>query len=137
MRNEAEFEGVNIMIRRKALGLSQEDLADILDTTQITISRWETGARAPRDPVTNDFILAHWEELFLDLMDELVSVAEDEEQLSNTTFVTYPMYRTQAEYEERCPYAKSVPYLGVYQMAVAHAAMLVRDEGQAPYVEYI
>ena len=25
--------------------------------------------------------------------------------------------------------------LGMYQMAVAHAAMLVRDEGQAPYVE--
>lgn len=137
MRDAADFEGINIMIRRKALGLSQEDLADILDTTQITISRWETGARAPRDPVTIDFILAQWEELFLDLMDNLVSVAEDEEQLSNTPFVTYPMYRTQVDYTERCPYAKSVPYLGMYQMAVAHAAMLVRDEGQAPYVEYI
>lgn len=33
--------------------------------------------------------------------------------------------------------AKRLPYLGMYQMAVARAAMLVRSDGQAPYVECI
>lgn len=73
----------------------------------------------------------------LDLVDELVSVAEDEEKLANAPEVAYPMYRTQADYAERCPHAKRLPYLGMYQMAVAQAAMLVRSDGQAPYVECI
>lgn len=34
-------------IRRK-LGLTQQELADLLHTTQVTIARWETGACIPR-----------------------------------------------------------------------------------------
>lgn len=135
MPDAPDFEGINIMIRRKGLGLSQAELADMLDTTQITISRWETGARTPHDPLTIHILFDECEERFLDLVDELVSVAEDEEKLANAPEVAYPMYRTQDEYQERCPYAKRLPYLGMYQMAVAQAAMLVRSDGQAPYVE--
>ena len=137
MSDAADFEGVNIMIRRKGLGLSQGELADMLDTTQITISRWENGARIPRDLMVIHLLFDECEERFLDLVDELVSVAEDEEKLANAPEVAYPMYRTQAEYQKRCPHAKQLPYLGMYQMAVAQAAMLVRSDGQAPYVEYI
>ena len=130
-----DFEGINIMIRRKGLGLSQAELADMLNTSQITISRWETGARTPHDPLTIHILLDECEERFLDLVDKLVSVAEDEEKLANAPEVAYPMYRTQAEYQERCPHAKRLPYLGIYQMAVAQAAMLVRSNGQAPYAD--
>lgn len=137
MSDAADFEGVNIMIRRKGLGLSQGELADMLDTTQITISRWENGARIPRDPMVIHLLFDECEERFLDLVDELVSVAEDEEKLANAPEVAYPMCRTQAEYQKRCPHAKRLPYLGMYQMAVAQAAMLVRSDGQAPYVECI
>ena len=137
MPDAPDFEGINIMIRRKGLGLSQAELADMLNTTQITISRWETGVRTPHDPLTIDILLDECEERFLDLVDELVSVAEDEERLANAPEVAYPMYRTQAEYQERCPHAKRIPYLGMYQMAVAQAAMLVRSDGQAPHVECI
>lgn len=137
MPDTTDFEGINIMIRRKGLGLSQAELADMLDTSQITISRWETGARTPHDPLTIHILFDEYEERFLDLVDELVSVAEDEEKLANAPEVAYPMYRTQAEYAERCPHAKRLPYLGMYQMAVAQAAMLVRSDGQAPYFEYI
>ena len=137
MLDATAFEGINIMIRRKGLGLSQAELADMLDTTQITISRWETGVRAPHDPLTIHILLDEYEERFLDLVDELVSVAEDEEKLANAPEVAYPIYRTQGDYQERCPHAKRLPYLGMYQMAVAQAAMLVRSDGQAPHVEYI
>lgn len=137
MPDTADIEGINIMIRRKGLGLSQAELADMLDTSQITISRWENGVRTPHEPLVIHILLDECEERFLDLVDELVSVAEDEEKLANAPEVAYPMYRTQADYAERCPHAKRLPYLGMYQMAVAQAAMLVRSDGQAPYVECI
>ena len=137
MPDAPDFEGINIMIRRKGLGLSQAELADMLDTTQITISRWETGARRPHDPLTIHILFDECEALFLTLVEELVSVAKDEEKLANAPEVAYPMYRTQVEYQKRCPHARTLPYLGMYQMAVAQAAMIMRDEGQAPHVKYI
>lgn len=36
---------------REALGLSQFELAEIVDVQQSTWSRWENGDREPRDPV--------------------------------------------------------------------------------------
>ena len=36
---------------RKSLGLDQDELAELLDVAQNTVSRWEAGIRAPRDPV--------------------------------------------------------------------------------------
>lgn len=35
---------------REAKGLTQAQLADRLDTTDVTVSRWETGKRSPDDP---------------------------------------------------------------------------------------
>ncbi len=137
MRDAADFEGVNIMIRRKGLGLSQAELADMLDTSQITISRWENGVRTPHEPLVIHILLDECEERFLDLVDELVSVAEDEEKLANAPEVAYPMYRTQKDYQERCPHAKRLPYLGMYQMAVAAHKHGGLCDGQAPYVECI
>ena len=37
----------NIKEARKAIGLTQKDLADMIDVSQKDISRWETGARTP------------------------------------------------------------------------------------------
>ena len=36
---------------RKSFGLDQDELAELLDVTQATVSRWEAGIRTPRDPV--------------------------------------------------------------------------------------
>lgn len=137
MPDTPDFEGINIMIRRKGLGLSQAEFADMLNTSQITISRWETGVRTPHDPLTIHILFDECEALFLTLVEELVSVAKDEAKLVNDPKVTYPMYRTQVEYQKRCPHATTLPYLSMYQMAVAQAAMIMRDEGQAPHVKYI
>lgn len=58
---------------RKSLGLDQAELAELLDVAQATVSRWEAGIRAPRDPVE---VLMRLYEL-LDTFDDVVNdVAE-------------------------------------------------------------
>lgn len=133
----AEFEPINLFIRRIGLGLSQRELGALLTppTTQIVVSHWETGTHSPRDPLSIDMALSEYEDRFLSLVDELLSVVEDEENGSST--VVYPMYATQAEYEERCPHAQAIPCLSMYRLAVAQAAMIVRNEGQAARVEFV
>lgn len=133
----AEFEPISLYIRRIALGLSQRELGALLTppTTQIVVSHWETGTHRPRDPLSIDRDLREYEARFLSLVDELLSVAEDEEHGSSS--VVYPMYATQAEYEARCPHAQAIPCLSMYRLAVAQAAMIVRNEGQAARVALV
>ena len=133
----AEFQPISLYIRRIALGVSQRELGALLTppTTQIMISHWETGTHRPRDPLSIDRDLREYEARFLSLVDELLSVAEDEEHGSSS--VVYPMYATQAEYEAHCPHAQAIPYLSMYRLAVAQAAMIVRNEGQAARVEFV
>jgi transcriptional regulator with XRE-family HTH domain len=33
---------------RQQLGLSQREVAELLDVTRVSVSRWETGERTPR-----------------------------------------------------------------------------------------
>jgi DNA-binding transcriptional regulator YiaG len=45
---------MNVLIARQALGLTQQQLADALGLGkggQVTVSRWETGAKIPSGPV--------------------------------------------------------------------------------------
>lgn len=39
--------GMRIAISRKAVGMSQDDLAAALEVDKMTISRWERGTRSP------------------------------------------------------------------------------------------
>lgn len=56
---------------RKSLGLDQDELAELLDVAQATVSRWEAGIRAPRDPVE---VLMRLHELN-DAFDDVVALA--------------------------------------------------------------
>ena len=58
---------------RKSLGLDQDELAELLDVAQATVSRWEAGIRAPRDPVE---VLMRLYEL-LDTFDDVVEGIEE------------------------------------------------------------
>jgi hypothetical protein len=131
------FESIDLFIRRIGLGLSQRELGSLLTppTTQIVVSHWETGTHRPRDPLSIDMALSEYEDRFVSLVDELLSMAEDEDTGSSS--VVYPMYATQAEYEARCPHAQAIPCLSMYRLAVAQAAMTVRNEGQAARVELV
>lgn len=135
----ADFESINLLVRRVGLGLSQRELGALLTppTTQIVVSHWETGTHSPRDPLSIDMALSEYEDRFVSLVDELLSVAEDEEKLVDSSSVVYPMYATQAEYEAHCPHAQAIPCLSMYRLAVAQAAMIVRNEGQAARVELV
>ena len=135
----AVFESINLFIRRIGLGLSQRELGSLLTppTTPIVVSHWETGTHRPRDPLSIDMALSEYEGRFVSLVDELVSVAEDDKKLVDSSSVVYPMYATQAEYEAHCPHAQAIPCLSMYRLAVAQAAMIVRNGGQGARVEFV
>jgi transcriptional regulator with XRE-family HTH domain len=65
--NRRRTVGTYIMERRKALGLSQGDLADALRVTRTLVSRWETDRQRPGS----------------DHLDELARVLDDEGQLAS------------------------------------------------------
>jgi transcriptional regulator with XRE-family HTH domain len=45
--NDANVLGARIREARRTAGLTQRELAGLLDTVQHVVSGWETGARAP------------------------------------------------------------------------------------------
>ena len=58
---------------RKSLGLDQGELAELLDVAQATVSRWEAGIRAPRDPVEVLMRLHELSDVFDDVVDDVVA----------------------------------------------------------------
>ena len=60
---------------RKSFGLDQDELAELLDVTQATVSRWEAGIRAPRDPVEVLMRLHELNDAFNDVVDDVVALA--------------------------------------------------------------
>jgi len=60
---------------RKSLGLDQDELAELLDVAQNTISRWEAGIRAPRDPVEVLMRLHELSDVFDDVVEDVVALA--------------------------------------------------------------
>ena len=66
---------VTLRCYRKSFGLDQDELAELLDVTQATISRWEAGIRAPRDPVEVLMRLYELGDVFDDIADDVAELA--------------------------------------------------------------
>jgi DNA-binding helix-turn-helix protein len=124
-------EGLNILIRRRGVGLSQKELAKLLGVDQPVISRWEAGGRIPRSYEEMTETFDECEKRLLEVVDSLISLAE----ASDSSEIAYPMYIKQADYKDRCIYYQKLPYLGMYQQAVAYASMIVREGGRKSYAE--
>lgn len=73
---------------RKSLGLDQAELAELLDVAQNTISRWEAGIRAPRDPVEVLMRLHELSDVFDDVVDDVAELAmrDDDGHVILTTY---------------------------------------------------
>jgi DNA-binding helix-turn-helix protein len=131
MAKTPTYEGLNILIRRKGVGLSQKELAAMLGVDQPVISRWEAGGRIPRSYEEMTETFDECEKRLLELVDSLISLAE----ASDSSEIAYPMYISQADYSDQCVYAQKLPYLGMYQQAVAYASMIVREGGRKSCAE--
>lgn len=73
---------------RKSLGLDQDELAELLDVAQNTISRWEAGIRSPRDPVEVLMRLHELNDAFDDVVDDVIALAmrDDDGHVILTTY---------------------------------------------------
>ncbi len=73
--------GIELKARREALAVSQSQLAVLLRTSQVVVSRWETGERTPRDADSIRFIIEALEAAQAELIGALYAIADDEERL--------------------------------------------------------
>lgn len=73
---------------RKSFGLDQDELAELLDVTQATVSRWEAGIRTPRDPVEVLMRLYGLGDAFGDVVDDVAELAmrDDDGRVILTTY---------------------------------------------------
>lgn len=73
---------------RKSFGLDQDELAELLDVTQATVSRWEAGIRTPRDPVEVLMRLYGLGDAFDDVVDDVAELAmrDDDGRVILTTY---------------------------------------------------
>lgn len=107
------MEPIELVARRRALGLSQVDLAAVLNVSQIAVSRWETGVRSPRDPVGLAMTLGRLEDELADQVGKFVELGEHSSAVRDTPDVTLRVGRDDP--------------LG--QVAAAQAAAELRDDG--------
>lgn len=66
--------GIELATRRRALGLSQGRLAEVLGVKQVSVSRWESGARMVPDGIGQG--LAALEEVRDSMVDQMVAALE-------------------------------------------------------------
>jgi repressor LexA len=81
--NLAKYIGNKIKNYRESFGLTQDQLAEKLDTTKQTVSRWEIGQRSPKQ--NSMFMLSN---LFNVSMDDFYPIEEN----MNSEMVDIPLY---------------------------------------------
>lgn len=117
---------VELQTRRAGLGLSQTELAGLLGTTQVVVSRWETGLASPRDPEGVRALLSEYESRLLAVEDRLLARA-DELQPGAPVELRVP---AREEYSGTDS-AQILPYASMYRACVARVAAVLRGEGRS------
>ena len=112
---------------RKSLGLDQDELAELLDVAQATVSRWEAGIRAPRDPVE---VLMRLYEL-LDTFDDVVEGIEELAMRDDAGRVILTTYKVDEHWWLADERARDLALpASMHQAATAQAAReIAEDEG--------
>lgn len=107
------MEPIEILARRRALGLSQVELAGVLGISQNTLSQWERGARTTNQPVKLAMVLGQLEDELADAVEKFIELGEHASAVRNTPDVTLKVSRDDP--------------LG--QVAAAQAASELSDDG--------
>lgn len=112
---------------RKSLGLDQDELAELLDVAQATVSRWEAGIRAPRDPVE---VLMRLYEL-LDTFDDVVEGIAELAMRDDAGRVILTTYKVDEHWWLADERARDLALpASMHQAATAQAAReIAEDEG--------
>lgn len=132
------FDGIELKARREGLGLNQEEMALVLGVKQATLSRWESGIAAPRDPVSVELALTQIEDLQNQLIDELCETAQHSSALLDNPQVKITTYRTDAAYWEADARARELTIpSGLHRCAAAWAkrTLYIDSEIDAQIVE--
>ena len=116
---------VELRARREALGLSQEKMAEVLGVSQMAVSRWEAGARAPRDPVGLHMQICALEDAIMDCESILIERVTDGDVEDTQILV----YTDRAAYRVGEPEISACLPLECHRVAAARAAMVLREEG--------
>src|SRR5690625_272819 len=129
MGDSAKVNPIELKARREALGLSQGDLAALLGVKQVTISTWENGNRAPRDPSSVLDRLSALEDVLDAYVSEIVEQVEHASAVRNTPAVEVTTYATDSDWWEVDARAKAgrLP-AALHRVAAAHACAEVRAE---------
>ena len=121
---------LSLKARRLALGLSQEELGRCLGVPQNTISKWENGVSTPRDPVSIDLFLDELGDVFLEIIGDCMSLADDEGVLSNSPRTVLYVYSDDAALAKAHPalHEHGIP-ASMHRQASAIAALMLKEEG--------
>lgn len=104
---------IELVARRRALGLNQAELGQALGVNQIAISRWETGAAAPRYPASVAMSLADLEDELAEEVEKFIELGEHSSAVRDTPEVTLKVSRDDP----------------LRLVAAAQAAAELRDDG--------
>lgn len=123
--------GAELDTRRRSLGLSVQETADVLAASLRTLSYWIAGNGEPRDPGGIADRLVEIETAMGDLVDDIAEHVADNE---GTRSVVLPRYRDQAALDAS-GHGRGLP-LGAHAMAMAWAMDELRADGVAVSVKW-
>lgn len=122
--NEQKFDfAMTLRCVRRRLGLSQNELAELLDVNQNTISRWEDRSRTPRDPIKVLTRLDELDEIYKEIVDDTIALAIRDG--STVTVVTYEVDEHWWLADERAR-DMALP-ASMHQTATGQAASEIKD----------
>lgn len=115
--------------RREALGISQTDLARLLNVKQSTISLWESGKRAPRDPIAVSMHLHQLEDAHDEIIEKLCENTEHASALHNSPNVAIRTFQTDDAYWNKDARARELQIpASMHRSAAAWAKRIVEEE---------
>lgn len=117
---------VGLRARRQALGLSQAEIAELLDVSQAAYAQWESGTRAPKDPVQVAADLATIEDTLTTRTQEVATAAKARARNEDTKTVTLIAYATRS----------GGPDEALSRTAAARAAYQLRHDGYTPIITH-